>query len=90
MKTEMRSATKAFKAQKCDNKGCLLEQNIDKETRDGMKSLSEKQESVGHVPGSVKSGAYIIIGDGLLISEDYLCSWLGKNDLVRIYQILLI
>ena len=38
------------------------------------------------VPGSGKSAAYIIIGDGLLISEDYLCSWVDKNDIVRIKQ----
>ena len=32
-----------------------------------------------HVPASLKSAAYLIIEGGLLISEDYLCSWLVLN-----------
>ena len=42
-----------------------------------------------HVQAFPNAAAYLRIEGGLLISEDYLCSWLGKNDLVRIYQILL-
>ena len=39
-----------------------------------------------HVPASLKSAAYLIIEGGLLINEDYLCSWLDENDIVRIKQ----
>ena len=39
-----------------------------------------------HVQAFPNAAAYLRIEGGLLISEDYLCSWLGKNDIVRIKQ----
>ena len=61
MKSEMRSATMAFMSQKCDEKGRLLERNIDRETRDGLRSLSERQETGGaRVQVTDKSGRHLV------------------------------
>ena len=61
MKSEMLSATMAFMSQKCDEKGRLLERNIDRETRDGLRSLSERQETGGaRVQVTDKSGRHLV------------------------------
>ena len=38
-----------------------------------------------HVQAFPNAAPYLRIECGRLISEDYLCSWLGKNNLIRIY-----
>ena len=42
MKAEIEAATKKYIAEKCDSKGKLLSQNVDKETRDGIKLLRDR------------------------------------------------
>ena len=50
MKAEIEAATKKFIAEKCSSKGKLFDQNVDKETRDGIKLLRDR----------VKSGEFLV------------------------------
>ena len=57
IKAEIETVTAQYRASNCDGHGRQLLQNMDKETRDGLKSLKARQDAgEGHVQVTDKSG----------------------------------
>ena len=59
MKAEIESVTAEYRANNCDDKGRQKSQNLDKETRDSLKSLNARQKAgEGRVQVTDKSGQF--------------------------------